>query len=91
MKKYFFVFALLSILATVACETSSKGTVSQVAPTTQAETVAKPVAIVADSAVIFNPDKKRMAKKAKMQHAEIVPMTKAEMMRKPEDKPVKNN
>jgi hypothetical protein len=91
MKKYFFVFNLCSILATVACETTNKGTVSQVASKTQPETVAIPVAVVADSAVTLMPDKRGVSKKAKMQHAEIVPMSKAEMQRKAEDKPVKNN
>jgi hypothetical protein len=92
MKKYFFILSIFAILATVACDTSSKGTVSQVAPTTQAETVATPVPIATDSAVTLKPDKTRMSKKERMQHAEMAPMNKAEMLRRSDDnKPVKNN
>jgi hypothetical protein len=91
MKKYFFILSIFSMLATVACDTSSKGTVSQVASAKQAETAATPVPIAVDSAVIYSPDKKGMSKKAKMQHAEMAPMDKAQMLKKADDTPVKNN
>ena len=87
MKKYFFVFSLFSILATVACDTLSKGTATQAAPVSQRETVATPVAVVADTTGAAMPSKKGYSKKA--MKAEMAPMNKAEMLRGGEDAPVK--
>ncbi len=89
MKKYFFALSLLALLATVACETASKTATTQTAAAPQVATVAVPVAAVADSATLV-PSKKGYSKKAMMQHAEMAPLEKAQMLRKADEAPAKN-
>jgi hypothetical protein len=71
MKKYFFVLSFLAILATVACDTSSKASTTQTVAA-QPQSVAAPTAIVADTMAVSMPAKKAFSKKAvNMQRAEM--------------------
>jgi hypothetical protein len=65
MKKYLFVLSFFAILATVACDTSSKASTAQTAaPAPQAQTVAAPTALVVDSMAADMQMKKALSKKA---------------------------
>ena len=65
MKKYFFVLSFCAILATVACDTSSKASTTQTAGATpQAQTIAQPTALVVDTMAASMQMKKALAKKA---------------------------
>lgn len=64
MKKYFFVLSFCAILATVACDTSSKASTTQTAAATpQAQTIAQPTALVVDTMAASMQMKKALAKK----------------------------
>lgn len=90
MKKYFFILSALAILATAACDTSSKAATSQpTATVSQPAATSTPVVAVADS-TISSPMKKGYGKKTMMQHAEMAPMEKAQMLRKADEAPNKN-
>jgi hypothetical protein len=90
MKKYLFIFSSFALLATTACDTSSKATTTQTAVVAQQpQTVAAPIAKT-DTAIAVMPEKKQFSKKAmKMQRAEMGPIEKGEMLRKPDEVPAK--
>jgi hypothetical protein len=90
MKKYLFIFSSFALLATTACDTSSKATTTQTAVVPQQpQTVAAPIAKT-DTAIAVMPEKKQFSKKAmKMQRAEMGPIEKGEMLRKPDEVPAK--
>jgi hypothetical protein len=75
MKKYLFVLSFFAILATVACDTSSKASTTQTAaPAPQAQTVAAPTALVVDTMAANMQMKKALSKKAsKVQLLEMAP------------------
>jgi hypothetical protein len=66
MKKYFFTLSIVAIFATVACDTSSKGTTTQMAAAPQTQPApSAPNAFKADSAVSAQQMKKGYSAKAK--------------------------
>ncbi len=87
MKKGISILSIIALLATVACDTSSKGTTTQIAQAPQATTA--PIAAVTDSVVTGQPTKGYSKKKMQMQMMEMAPADKAEMLRKPDEVRVK--
>jgi hypothetical protein len=89
MKKYFFVFSLLSLLTTVACDTSSKASSTQTL-TKQPETVTQVVLpAVIDSTSDVQLKKGYPKKKMQMHTIEMMPSEKMESLRKGDEAPVK--
>jgi hypothetical protein len=89
MKKYFFVFSLLSLLTSVACDTSSKASSTQTL-TRQPETVTQVVLpAVIDTTSDVKLKKGYSKKKMQMHTIEMMPSEKVEPLRKGDEAPVK--